>query len=80
MKFTKMQGAGNDYVYVYGFGKDERGIGDLVRKVSDRHRGIGSDGMILIDPSDKADFRMRMFNADGSKSVSYTHLTLPTIA
>ena len=68
MKFTKMQGAGNDYVYVYGFGKDERGIGDLVRKVSDRHRGIGSDGMILIDPSDKADFRMRMFNADGSKS------------
>ena len=68
MQFTKMHGLGNDYVYVNGF--DER-VDDpetLAREVSDRHFGIGSDGLILILPSDKADCRMRMFNADGSEA------------
>lgn len=68
MKFTKMQGAGNDYVYVNCF--QER-IDDPVAtaiKVSNRNFGIGSDGLILIMPSDQADVRMRMFNSDGSES------------
>jgi diaminopimelate epimerase len=67
MKFTKMHGLGNDYVYVNGFAET---VGDppaVARKISDRHFGIGSDGLILILPSDKADVRMRMFNADGSE-------------
>lgn len=67
MKFTKMQGIGNDYVYVNCF---EEKISDpkaVAVKVSDRHFGVGSDGLILICPSDTADFRMRMFNADGSE-------------
>ncbi|MFV0445396.1 MAG: diaminopimelate epimerase [Planctomycetaceae bacterium] len=69
MKFTKMHGAGNDYVYVNAF--TERLPADipaLARAVSDRHFGIGSDGLILICPSERADARMRMFNADGSES------------
>src|SRR5437868_15362519 len=69
MKFTKMHGIGNDYVYVDGF--DEPPPPDpaaLARKVSDRHFGVGADGLILILPSDKADVRMRMFNADGSEA------------
>ena len=69
MRFTKMHGLGNDYVYVDGFA--EVPITDPVAvsiAVSDRHFGIGSDGLILIVPSDKADARMRMFNADGSES------------
>ncbi len=69
MKFTKMHGLGNDYVYVDLF--RERIDGDpaeLARRVSDRHFGIGSDGLILIGPSERADARMRMFNADGSES------------
>src|SRR2546428_5480580 len=68
MKFTKMHGIGNDYVYVNGF---EESVADPVavaKKVSDRHFGVGGDGLILILPSDKADVRMRMFNADGSES------------
>ena len=68
MKFTKMHGAGNDYVYVNCF---EEQIGDPVDvaiKVSNRNFGIGSDGLILIMSSDKADVRMRMFNSDGSES------------
>jgi len=68
MRFTKMHGIGNDYVYVNGF---EETIADPVataRNVSDRHTGIGGDGLILILPSDKADVRMRMFNADGSEA------------
>lgn len=68
MKFTKMHGLGNDYVYVDVF--DEPPPGDpaaLARAVSDRHRGIGADGLILIGPSSLADARMRMFNADGSE-------------
>ncbi len=67
MKFTKMQGLGNDYVYVNCM---EQRIDDpegLARRISDRHFGIGSDGLILICPSDKADFEMRMYNADGSR-------------
>jgi len=69
MRFTKMHGIGNDYVYVNGF--EERLPADLSAlsiKVSDRHFGIGSDGLILICPSERADARMRMFNADGSES------------
>src|SRR3954453_4723584 len=69
MRFVKMQGAGNDYVYVDCFRNpmphDPPG---LSRKISARHFGIGSDGLILVCPSDKADARMRMFNADGSES------------
>ncbi len=69
MRFTKMHGAGNDYVYVNAF--EERlpdDIPALARAVSDRHFGVGSDGLILICPSERADARMRMFNADGSES------------
>ncbi len=69
MKFTKMHGIGNDYIYVSTF--DQPGPPDpaaFAVKASDRHFGIGSDGLILITPSDRADARMRMFNADGSES------------
>jgi len=67
MRFTKMHGIGNDYVYVSGF---EQAVADpaaMARTVSDRHFGIGSDGLILILPDAQADVRMRMFNADGSE-------------
>src|SRR5436309_14730405 len=67
MKFTKMHGLGNDYVYVNGFAERVDDPAAVARKVSDRHFGIGSDGLILILPSDKADVRMRMFNVDGSE-------------
>jgi diaminopimelate epimerase len=69
MKFTKMHGLGNDYVYVNTF--DQKPPADPARLavlVSDRHFGVGSDGLILIGPSEVADARMRMFNADGSES------------
>ncbi len=66
MKFTKMQGLGNDYLYVYG--EVPENIVDLSVRLSDRHFGAGSDGMIYIAPSDKADFLMRIFNADGSEA------------
>jgi len=69
MRFTKMHGAGNDYVYVNCV--DQPPPADppaVARAVSDRHFGIGSDGLILIHPSKKADVRMQMFNADGSES------------
>src|ERR1044071_8478877 len=65
MKFTKMHGIGNDYVYVDGFKEAISDPAALSRKMSDRHFGIGSDGLILILPSQKADVRMRMFNVDG---------------
>ena len=68
MRFTKMHGIGNDYIYVNGF---EQTVGDpsaLAKAVADRHVGIGGDGLILILPSEKADVRMRMFNADGSEA------------
>lgn len=67
MKFTKMQGIGNDYVYVNCFEEKVENPGELAVRVSDRHFGIGSDGLILIKPSEKADFRMEMYNADGSE-------------
>lgn len=67
MKFTKMHGCGNDYVYVNCFKEQVDDPSKLAVQVSDRHFGIGSDGLILICPSEQADFRMRMFNADGSE-------------
>src|SRR5215470_12598898 len=67
MKFTKMHGIGNDYVYVNGFKESVANPEAVSRVVSDRHFGIGSDGLILLLPSEKADCRMRMFNADGSE-------------
>ncbi len=68
MKFTKMQGAGNDYVYVNCMEQTIDNIPEKARFISDRHFGIGSDGLVLIMPSEVADFRMRMFNSDGSES------------
>lgn len=68
MKFTKMQGIGNDYVYVNCFEEHVENPAALARKISDRHYGVGSDGLILICPSDVADFEMKMYNADGSES------------
>ena len=67
MKFTKMQGIGNDYVYVNCFEEDVKHPGKVSALVSDRHFGVGSDGLILIKPSLKADFKMEMYNADGSE-------------
>ncbi len=67
-KFTKMHGIGNDYVYVNGFDQTVTDPAAMARKVADRHFGVGGDGLIMILPSDKADVRMRMFNADGSES------------
>ena len=70
MKFAKMQGCGNDYVYINGFEEhiEKEKKPDLVRRLSERHFGIGSDGVIFINPSDIADFEMEMYNADGSRS------------
>ncbi|MCM1144480.1 MAG: diaminopimelate epimerase [Blautia sp.] len=70
MKFTKMHGCGNDYIYINGFTEkiaqeDKPG---LVRKISDRHFGVGGDGVIFINPSQIADFEMEMYNADGSRA------------
>jgi diaminopimelate epimerase len=67
MKFTKMQGIGNDYVYVNCFEETIDNPNQIARQVSDRHFGIGSDGLILIKPSSIADFKMEMYNADGSQ-------------
>ena len=66
MKFTKMHGCGNDYVYVNCFEETVEDRPALARLVSDRHFGVGGDGLICICPSDKADFAMDMYNADGS--------------
>ncbi|MCR4990205.1 MAG: diaminopimelate epimerase [Lachnospiraceae bacterium] len=70
MTFTKMEGCGNDYVYINGAAVpvDKEIKPDLVRKLSDRHFGIGSDGVIFINPSEKADFEMEMWNADGTRA------------
>lgn len=68
MKFTKMHGLGNDYVYVDCFNEKIENPAELAKIVSDRHFGIGSDGLILVCPSDVADVKMRMFNADGSEA------------
>lgn len=67
MKFTKMQGLGNDYVYVNCFEEKIENPPAVARYVSDRHFGIGSDGLIMINPSEVADFEMEMYNADGSR-------------
>ena len=67
MRFTKMQGLGNDYVYVNCFKEKIDNPPELARRISDRHFGVGSDGLIMINPSDKADFEMEMYNADGSR-------------
>lgn len=70
IKFTKMHGCGNDYVYINGFTEkipqDQKP--DFVRRISDRHFGIGSDGAIFINPAKETDFEMEMYNADGSRS------------
>jgi diaminopimelate epimerase len=68
MRFTKMHGTGNDYIYVDGFAQRVADPAGLARIMSDRHCGIGGDGLILILPSKTADVRMRMFNADGSEA------------
>lgn len=68
MKFTKMHGLGNDYVYVNCFEEKIENPEMLAQVISDRHRGIGSDGLILICPSDVANVRMQIFNADGSEA------------
>ena len=88
IKFTKMQAYGNDYVYVNAIEQKIDDPNELARRVSDRHFGIGSDGLVLICKSDRCDFKMRMFNPDGSegemcgnalrslsKFVYYHHLT-----
>ena len=63
----KMQGIGNDYVYVNCLQETIENPSELAKKISDRHYGVGSDGLIMINPSDKADFEMEMYNADGSR-------------
>lgn len=68
MRFTKMHGLGNDYVFVNCFEEKVENPAKVAQIVSDRHRGIGADGLILICPSQKADVRMRIFNADGSEA------------
>lgn len=68
MKFTKMQGIGNDYVYVNCLKEKLEHPDQVSRWISDRHFGVGSDGLILINPSDKADFEMEMYNSDGSRA------------
>ena len=67
MKFEKMHAAGNDYIYVNLFEEKVENPAELSRRLSDRHFGVGSDGLILIGPSGEGDFSMRMFNADGSE-------------
>ncbi|MFO7161094.1 MAG: diaminopimelate epimerase, partial [[Clostridium] cellulosi] len=67
--FYKMQGIGNDYVYINCFERDIENPGELSKKISDRHFGIGSDGLILLRPSTVADVKMSMFNADGSEGL-----------
>lgn len=68
LKFTKMEGLGNDYVYVNGFTEHVENKPEVVRKLSDRHFGIGGDGVIFINPCENADFEMEMWNADGTRS------------
>ena len=68
MRFTKMQGIGNDYVYVNCFEENVANPKELSVRISDRHFGIGADGLVMILPSDTADLRMRIFNADGSEA------------
>ena len=67
IRFTKMHGAGNDYIYIDATKSCPDNLPEMARVMSDRHKGVGSDGLVAIMPSDVADFRMRMFNADGSE-------------
>jgi len=68
MKFTKMHGIGNDYIYVNGFEENIENAAEFAIQYSDRHKGVGSDGLVLILPSETCDFRMQMLNADGSEA------------
>ena len=68
IKFTKMHGLGNDYVYIDAINQNIENRSELAKKLSDRHFGIGSDGLILICKSDVADFKMQMFNSDGTEA------------
>ena len=70
MKFSKMQGCGNDYVYINGFTEkiDKERKPEVVRMLSDRHFGVGGDGAIFINPGKEADFEMEMYNADGTRA------------
>ena len=67
LRFTKMHGCGNDYIYINCFEEQVEDPAALAVRLSDRHKGIGGDGVILICPSDVADAKMRMFNLDGSE-------------
>ena len=69
LRFTKMEGCGNDYVYISGFEYelDPKQKPEIVKRLSDRHFGIGGDGVIFINPSEIADFEMEMWNADGTR-------------
>lgn len=69
LHFTKMEGIGNDYIYFDGINQEIPMDKEFIMKISDRHFGIGSDGMIVILPSDQYDFKMRMFNLDGSEAM-----------
>ena len=70
MKFTKMHGCGNDYIYIYTGSEpvNDADKAELSIRLSDRHKGIGSDGIIFINPTDRADFEMEIYNADGSRA------------
>ena len=68
LRFTKMHGAGNDYIYVNGFEETVENPREIAQKLSPRHFGVGADGLVLILPSETCDFKMRMFNADGSEA------------
>lgn len=68
LKFTKMQGAGNDYIYINGLNQTIENPSELAIRLSNRNFGIGSDGLVFILPSDSCDFRMQMFNSDGSEA------------
>ena len=68
MRFSKWQGCGNDFVLVDCFKENVSDFAAFAKKVCDRHYGIGGDGVLYVLPSDKADFRMRIFNTDGSEA------------
>lgn len=71
MKFTKMQGTGNDYVCINGFTEKINHPAEPAARIGDRHFGVGSDGLVLIRPSKACDFSMRLFNPDGSEAEMY---------
>ena len=70
MHFTKMHGLGNDYLYIYGEAPEN--VAELSKKLSDRHFGVGADGMIYISPSETADFKMRIFNGSAAWGNTFT--------